>query len=101
MSLEDYSIYPKDLPKEEVYNREYLGTASEDSKYVVDVNNEEGPHPAHYGAEKHIEALMDQLGMDRTEPGLKETPMRFLKYLLEFNQSCDLVALLKSFDYED
>lgn len=35
------------------------------------------------------------------EPGLKETPDRVARFLMEFNQPFDSVACLKSFDHED
>lgn len=45
--------------------------------------------------------LLEDLGLNIDEPGLKETPRRVAGYLMEFCQPTDLVGILKSFDHDD
>src|SRR5688572_23102296 len=49
---------------------------------------------------KHINAVMDHLRIGITS-GNRETPDRVARFLMEFNQPCDLKGLLKSFVHED
>lgn len=42
--------------------------------------------------------IMSYLNLDPKESGLLETPMRFAKFLAEYNNPIDLVELLKTFD---
>lgn len=45
--------------------------------------------------------IMESMGLDpSTEPGIIETPDRVARFFMEFSQPCDLVALLKAFDYD-
>lgn len=54
------------------------------------------------GAETHIKAALEIMGMDLDNPSTKNTPARFVKYLAEFFQVIDLEkALGPKFDSPD
>lgn len=54
-----------------------------------------------HDAIEHVGIALDALGLDTTAEGLKDTPKRFVKYLLEFMQPIDATLLTSQWSVEN